>query len=94
MTNPHIYNPGRTLTINLPSDVSAKLASYRRADHPDMSDEEVVAYLVRDSLIRLGVLELPSTDPFDDPETAARLALKYPLRGNDGVYRGKAAGKP
>ncbi len=59
MTNPNIYNPPRTLSVKLSGAASAKLATYRRQDHPDMTDEEVGAYLIEDSLIRLGYLEVP-----------------------------------
>ena len=58
MTNPHIYNTDRVLTVRLPVRVSAKLATFRREEHPEMTDEEAVAYLVKDSLERLGLLEI------------------------------------
>lgn len=61
-SNPHLYDTDRRLGIKLPARVSAKLATYRRQDHPDMTDEEVVAYLVEDSLVRLGMLELPGAN--------------------------------
>lgn len=59
---PHIHSPGRTLSVKLPSDVSAKLATYRREMHPNYSDEAVAAYLIRDALIGLGLLPLPAKD--------------------------------
>jgi hypothetical protein len=60
--NPGQYATGRTLTIKLSSDVSAKLATYRREMHPGRTDEAVAAYLLRDALIGLGLLELPEGD--------------------------------
>jgi hypothetical protein len=59
---PHVHQPGRTLSVKLPSDVSAKLATYRREMHPTYSDEAVAAYLIRDALIGLGLLDLPGKD--------------------------------
>lgn len=60
--NPSFYTTGRTISVKLPSDVSASLATYRREMHPEMTDEDVAEYLIRDSLIRLGVLPLPEKD--------------------------------
>lgn len=60
--NPSFYSTGRTISVKLPSDVSAKLATYRREMHPKYSDEQVAAYLIRDALIGLGLLDLPGKD--------------------------------
>jgi hypothetical protein len=62
MTLPNIYDPGRTLEVKLSGEVSAKLATYRREMHPNYSDEAVAAYLIRDALIGLGLLDLPGKD--------------------------------
>lgn len=60
--NPGIYHTTRELTVKLPLDVAAKLSTYRREMHPNLTDEEVGAYLIEDALIGLGVLPLPVED--------------------------------
>lgn len=59
---PGIYRTHRDLTVRLPGDVSAALATYRREMHPGRTDEAVAAYLIRDALVHLGVLPLPEKD--------------------------------
>lgn len=54
---PHIYDLSRTLEVRLPLAVSSKLATYRRQQFPDHTDEEVAAFLIGDGLIRVGMWE-------------------------------------
>jgi hypothetical protein len=58
--NPGSYHDGRTLSVKLSGATLAKLATYQREMHPGRSLEQVADYLVRDSLVRLGLLDLPS----------------------------------
>jgi hypothetical protein len=60
--NPSFYHDTVELTIKLKLGVAAKLATYRREMHPKFTDEQVAAYLVRDALVGLGLLELPMTN--------------------------------
>lgn len=58
-TNPGFYNTDCQLTITLSLEVSAKLATLRRELHPDRTDEQVAAWLIRDALVGCGLLDLP-----------------------------------
>lgn len=58
--NPSFYSDKVTMTITIPLSVAAKLATYRREMHPTYTDEQVAAYLIRDSLVGLGLLPLPT----------------------------------
>lgn len=54
---PSIYNDTSKYEVSVPLNVDAKLSRYRREMHPEKSVEEVIAYLIQDSLIRLGMWE-------------------------------------
>jgi hypothetical protein len=56
---PGLYTDHSTLEIKLSNATRAKLATYGREMHPGRTLEQVADYLIRDSLVRLGVMELP-----------------------------------
>lgn len=59
MKNPSFYTTGRTLSVKLPGDVMAKLATLGRELHPGRPIEQVAAWVIRDHLVGCGLLDLP-----------------------------------
>ena len=84
--NPSFYDDRSvTLRIVLPLSVAARLATYRREMHPDLTDAQVVEYLVRDDMERLeAVLMHAFEDAVRGEETVAFADVLVRALGKDG----------
>ena len=59
---PGLYADHSTLEIKLSNATRAKLATFRRQERPEMTDEEAAAFVVEEYLIGIGLLALHEED--------------------------------